>query len=85
MNEKEKKAVALKYVRKRDNAPKIVAKGKGVVAKNILDLAKENNIPVQEDAELVEILSNMEINSEIPPELYKAVAKILSYIYKNIK
>ena len=78
-----KEAIALRYNRNKDNAPKVVAKGKGVVAKNILELAKENNIPIKEDPELLQILSNLEINEEIPQDLYKAVAKILAHIYSS--
>lgn len=81
--ENKKEAIALRYNRNKDNAPKVVAKGKGVVAKNILELAKENNIPIKEDPELVQILSNLEINEEIPQDLYKAVAKILAHIYSS--
>ncbi len=78
-----KKAVALKYEMGRDKAPKIAAKGSGEIAKNILEFAKEHGIPIKEDPQLVELLSDLELNSEIPPELYEAVAKILSYIYKK--
>ena len=87
MDKSKKEAVALKYNKTKDRAPKVVAKGKGVAAKNILEFARENNIPIKEDPELVQILSKLDIYDEIPPELYKAVAKILSYIYitKNSK
>ena len=83
MKDLKKEAVALKYRAKKDSAPKVVAKGKGVVAKNIIELAKENNIPIKEEPELLEVLSKIDINQEIPPKLYKAVAKILSLIYKS--
>ncbi|WP_187648132.1 EscU/YscU/HrcU family type III secretion system export apparatus switch protein [Nitrosophilus labii] len=83
MDNLKKEAVALKYNREIDSAPKVIAKGKGVVAQNILEFAKEHNIPIKEDPELVQILSKLEIDKEIPPELYKAVAKILIYIYKS--
>ncbi len=83
MDKSKKEAVALKYNKTKDRAPKVVAKGKGVAAKNILEFAKENNIPIKEDPELVQILSKLDIYDEIPPELYKAVAKILSFIYKT--
>ncbi len=80
-----KKAVALKYEKGKDNAPKVIAKGKGVIAQKIIDTAKKNGIPVEEDPELVEILSSLDIYQEIPPSLYKAVAEILIFIYKNKK
>lgn len=85
MKDLKKEAVALKYNRKNDNAPKVVAKGKGVIAKNILDYAKEQGVPIKEDPELVQILSKLDLYEEIPPKLYKAVAKILTYIYKMKK
>ena len=77
-----KKAVALKYDKKKQKAPKVTAKGKGEIANNIIKLAKENDIPIQEDKELVEMLSKIELDKEIPPNLYKAVAEVFSFIYK---
>ncbi len=77
-----KKAVALKYKRYIDNAPKVVAKGKGEVAKRIIEVAKENNIPITEDAELVEMLIKLDLYEEIPENLYKVVAEIFAFIYK---
>jgi len=81
----DKKVVALKYDRQEDQAPKVIAKGKGHIGEKIIKIAKENNIPIKEDPFLVEALSKLEINQEIPPELYKAVAEILVYIYKKAK
>ncbi len=80
-----KKAIALKYEREKDNAPKVVAKGKGVVAQRIIEIAEENGIYIKEDPELIEILSTLDIYEEIPEELYKAVAEILVFVYKNIQ
>lgn len=77
MNEKPKKAVAIKYS-KEDIAPKIIAKGKGVVAEKILE--KGENIPVFEDEKLVNELEKIDIGSNIPPELYEAVAQVLIFI-----
>lgn len=77
-----KKAVALGYNRKKDNAPKVLASGKGEIATKIISLAKNNNIPIKEDADLVELLSKVDIEQEIPPNLYKAVAEIFSFLYK---
>ncbi len=79
---KQKKAVALKYDKQKQNAPKVTAKGEGETANNIIKLAKENDIPIQEDKELVEMLSKIELDKEIPPNLYKAVAEVFSFIYK---
>ena len=79
---KTKKAVALGYERSKDNAPKVLASGAGEVAKNIINLAKSHDIPIKEDADLVELLSKVDINQEIPPNLYKAVAEIFGFLYK---
>ncbi len=76
-----KKAVALMYDRKRDDAPRIVASGHGGIAEQILSLAREANIPMHSDKALVDTLLKFEINTEIPPELYKAVAEVLALIY----
>ena len=80
-----KKAVALKYDKEKQNAPKVTAKGEGKVADNIIKLAKEHDIPIQEDKELVKMLSKIELDKEIPPNLYKAVAEVFSFIYKYSK
>ncbi len=77
-----KKAVGLKYNNTKENAPKVVAKGKGESAKKIIDIAKEHNIPIKEDSDLVELLSKVEIDEQIPPNLYKAVAEVFSWLYR---
>lgn len=78
-----KKAVALKYAPEAAAAPKVVAKGKGRVAEAIMEKAKEHGVPVQEDPSLVEVLSKLDIDQEIPPELYQLVAEVLSFIYRS--
>lgn len=75
------KAVALKYDIEKNNAPKITAKGKGETASNIIKIAKENNIPIKKDEDLIELLSQIDIDKEIPSSMYKAVAEIFSFIY----
>ena len=75
------KAAALKYRHGKDSAPKLVAKGRGKVAERIIEIANANGIPVKEDTELVEFLSMLDLYQEIPPELYKAVAEILAFVY----
>ena len=81
--QKGKKAVALGYDSTKDDAPKVIATGKGVIADQIINIAKSNNIPLHYDADLVEILSLLEIDAYIPLEVYGIVAEILSYIYKQ--
>lgn len=76
-----KKAVALKYDSNVDNAPQIVAKGKGLVAQKIMELAAANNIPMHQDSSLANILVELELLEEIPEELYRVVAEIFTFIY----
>ncbi|NQY95415.1 MAG: EscU/YscU/HrcU family type III secretion system export apparatus switch protein [Campylobacteraceae bacterium] len=75
------KAAALQYDHLTENAPKVVAKGQGDVAKNIIKIAKDNNLPIKKDEDLIELLSKLDIDKEIPTEMYKAVAEIFSFIY----
>lgn len=83
---KSQKAVALEYQEKKDIAPKVTASGRGLIAEKIIELAQENNIPIRSDADLVEILSVLEIDEYIPLEVYSVVAEIFSHIYaKNEK
>ncbi|MFD2612983.1 EscU/YscU/HrcU family type III secretion system export apparatus switch protein [Paenibacillus gansuensis] len=77
------KAVALKYMPGTQQAPTVTAKGSGRVAEAILEKAKEHGVPIQEDASLVEVLSKIEVDQQIPPELYQLVAEILSYVYRS--
>ncbi|WP_168122268.1 EscU/YscU/HrcU family type III secretion system export apparatus switch protein [Paenibacillus sp. HB172176] len=78
-----RKAVALKYEPGEKSAPILVAKGAGQLADRILEKAKESGVPVQEDASLVEVLSKLDVDQEIPPELYTLVAEILSFVYQS--
>ena len=78
-------AVAVSYDAQQDAAPRIVAKGRGLVAENILQTAKNNFVPVQQNKALTQMLMALELDSEIPPELYQAVAEVLSYVYRTDK
>jgi flagellar biosynthesis protein len=78
-----KKAVALKYDPENGSAPTVIAKGQGVIADEILRRAQENGVPVQEDSSLVEVLSKLDLDQEIPPELYNLVAEVLSFVYRS--
>lgn len=77
-----KKAVALKYEPESDGAPRVVAKGKGASAENIIKVAQLHDLPIKEDADLVEMLSKVELDREVPENLYVAVAEVFSFIYK---
>jgi flagellar biosynthesis protein len=76
------RAVALRY-EEDDKAPKVVAAGVGEIAKRIIELAKQNNIPIERNDTLTEILANLEVGYEIPPETYRAVAEILAFLYRT--
>ena len=78
----EKKAVALKYDYEKNLAPKVVAKGRGHVAENILEAARKGKVPVYQNKSLVNMLMALELDKEIPAELYTTVAEILAYVYR---
>ena len=75
-------AAALKYDIEKDNAPNLIAKGKGELAKKIISQAEKNNIPIEEDEDIVEVLLQLELGAEIPEELYQTVAELLSFIFE---
>ncbi len=79
--QEKKKAAALSYDHKSPDPPKLLAKGAGLLAEKIIKLAREHDIPIKEDADLVEALMLLDLQEAIPPELYKAVAEILAFIY----
>jgi flagellar biosynthesis protein len=83
--DKIKKAAALHYDETNDAAPKMVAFGERENAKQIIKLASDNNIPIKKDEDLVEMLRQIELNKEIPAELYQAVGEVFAYIYKLSK
>lgn len=78
-----KLAVALKYDRKADPAPRVVAKGEGALAGKILDLAREHGVAIREDKDLAQLLAAVELETQIPVEAFVAVAEILSYVYRT--
>ncbi len=80
--EKSPKAVALKYDRKKDNGPRVIAKGRGEIAKKIIEVAQAHNVPLVEEKNLIQILEALDLETEIPPELYRAVAEVLAFIYR---
>ena len=81
--DKRKKAAALSYNQYMDRAPKVVAKGQGLIAEKIIELAKKHNIPIVEDPLLVDSLIKIDLYEEIPPHLYEAVAQIVAFILKH--
>ena len=80
--EKSPKAVALKYDQKKDKAPRVIAKGRGEIAKKIIEVAQAHQVPLYEDKNLIQILEALDLETEIPSELYRAVAEVLAFIYR---
>jgi len=85
MNDKPKlpdrrRAVALHYAGQ--GAPRVTAKGQGLVADEILRLAHEHGIPLYEDAQLARLLARIELNEEIPEKLYRAVAEVIAFAWR---
>ncbi len=76
-------AVALGYEPNKDKAPKVLAKGQGHVAQKIIQIAIDEGIEIRKDADLLQILKAVDIDSEIPIEAFSAVAEIISYIYQQ--
>jgi len=75
-------AAALRYDPESDRAPKLTAKGAGVLAEKIIALAREHGIHIHEDPDLAGALSLLEVNTEIPEDLYRAVAEVLAFLYR---
>ncbi len=82
---KQKEAIALEYDKSKNSAPKVTAKGKGKTAQKIIELAEKNDIPIKKDEDLVELLSKVELDKEVPTEMYRAVAEVFNFIYKMTK
>jgi len=82
MKNKQKQAAALTYRDDQFSAPVVSAKGKGLIAEKIIEEAERNQVPVMQDASLIEILGELEINRTIPNELYQAVAEVFAFVYR---
>jgi flagellar biosynthesis protein len=82
MTERRLRVAALRYDHPTDRAPKVVARGEGHVAERILALAREHGIPVHEDRELVDVLARLDLEEDIPGEVYQVVAEILAFLYR---
>lgn len=76
-----KEAIALTYKPSESTGPKVVAKGKGKIAENILQQATLHDVPIHEDPNLVQLLGQLDLNESIPEELYQAVAEVFAFIY----
>lgn len=76
-----RQAVALRYRPGKDRAPTVSAKGDDYVADRIVEIARASGVPVREDRNLVQVLTLLDLDKEVPPAVYKAVAEILAWVY----
>ena len=79
---KQKAAAALKYRQGVDTAPRLVAKGAGVIAERIIQAAQEAGVSIHEDPNLLALLMTLNLDEVIPPEMYAAVAEVLAFVYR---
>jgi flagellar biosynthesis protein len=77
-----RKAVALRYNQEQDAAPRVVARGYGLTAERIIEIAREHNVQIHEDPDLAAVLAKLDINTQIPEDLYAAVAEVLAFVYR---
>ena len=82
MKKPPKKAAAITYDADKDRAPRVTAKGRGEIARRIIAAANENKVPIVEDQNLVEVLEALDVDVEIPSDLYRAVAEVLVFVYR---
>ena len=75
-------AAALGYDPEERNAPRVVARGFGELAERIIERARQHGIPIHEDRDLVAVLASLNLEQEIPTELYRAVAEVLAFVYR---
>ena len=75
------RAAAVRYRHGEDDAPRMVACGGGDIARQIVEIARECGIPIEEDGDLLHLLEQLDLGEEIPPELYTMVAEVLAFAY----
>ncbi len=80
-DEQERSAVALKYDPDAPGAPRVVAKGRGLIAEQILALAEAHDLHIHQSPELIEVLIRLELGEEIPEALYRAIAEVIAFAY----
>jgi len=81
MNDETEIAIALKYDKEKDSAPRIVAKGLRLKAEKIREIARQYNIPIMKNIPLANALYRIDVGQEVPEELYDAVAEVLNFVY----
>ena len=83
MPERRTRAAALRYDSDESPTPRVVARGDGLLAERILAIAREHNIPIHQDPALVDVLSQLDLDEQIPPALYLAIAEVLAFLYRS--
>jgi flagellar biosynthesis protein len=81
-HDRRRRAVALRYDQDSESAPRVLAKGNGDIAERIIALAREHGIPLHEDRDLVRLLGVLDLDIEVPPQLYRALAEVLAHVYR---
>ncbi len=77
-----RQAVALRYDSEQDQAPRVVAKGRGPIADKIIQAANAHGVPLVADAGLSDLLEEIDLDTQLPPQFYQAVAEILAFVYR---
>jgi flagellar biosynthesis protein len=80
-----RRAVALRFREEQEDAPRILAKGQGPIAERIIALARSHGIPLHEDRDLVRLLGILDLDAEVPPAMYQALAEVLAHVYRANK
>jgi flagellar biosynthetic protein FlhB/flagellar biosynthesis protein len=81
MNDETEIAIALKYDKEKDSAPRVLAKGLRLKAEKIREIARQYNIPIMKNVSLANALYRIDVGQEVPEELYDAVAEVLNFVY----
>ena len=81
MNDETEIAIALKYDKEKDSAPRVIAKGMRIKAEKIREIARQYNIPIMKNVPLANALYRIDVGQEVPEELYDAVAEVLNFVY----
>ena len=77
-----KTAVALTYDRLKTKVPSVAASGQGLIAEKIIEIARQHNVPIREDPDLVQLLSKLDLGESIPAELYPVIAEVFAFVYR---
>ena len=82
MPDPEAAAVAVRWSDQRERAPRVTARGRGLLAERVLALARASGVPIREDRDLVRILAALDLDAEVPPACFRALAEIMAHLYR---